>query len=219
MVPRSRVVGIPKNAPREEVRRLLLEHGHTRMPVYDGTIDNIVGYVTTTDVLALGWEHDLIIVDDIIRRAPFVPQTMSATHVLHDLRARRAWIAVVVDEYGGVAGLVTVEDLVEEIVGELFSEREKPVDVIRREEDGAATVRGELPIREANRELGLELPEDDDWSTVAGLCISLAGGIPSPGTRLRSGAVELEVLDATARAVRSVRVRRTEPPGVDPSIP
>jgi putative hemolysin len=208
MVPRNQVVAIPKNAPPEEVRRLLLEHGHTRMPVYDGSLDNVVGYITTTDVLALLWERDLLVLDDIIRLPLFVPEMAKATRVLHDLRAKRMWLAVVVDEHGGVAGLVTVEDLVEEVVGELFSERETPPELIRREGDGVTVVRGDLPIREANRELGLDLPEGDGWSTLAGLCVSLAGAIPKPGAHLKVGEVELEVVDASPRAVRLVRIRR-----------
>ena len=109
-----------------------------------------------------------------------MPETAKATRVLHDLRSQRLWMAVVVDEHGGVAGLVTVEDLIEEVVGELFSERETPAELIRREADGAALVRGDLPIREANRELALDLPGGDGWSTVAGLTVSLSGGASGP---------------------------------------
>jgi putative hemolysin len=208
MVPRSQVVGIPRSASPDEVRRLLLEHGHSRMPVYEGSLDEIAGYVTTTDVLALLWERDLLVLDDIIRPPLFVPETAKATRVLRDLRTKRLWVAVVVDEHGGVSGIVTVEDLVEEIVGELFSEREEPPEVIRREGDGAAVVRGDLPVREANRELGLALPEGDGWSSVGGLCVALAGGIPKPGARFEAGDAELEVVEASARAVQRVRIRR-----------
>lgn len=215
MVPRNHVVAIPKDAPPQEVQRLLLEHGHTRMPVYEGSLDNVVGYVTTTDVLALLLERDLLVIEDIIRPPLFVPETAKATRVLHDLRSQRLWMAVVVDEHGGVAGLVTVEDLIEEVVGELFSERETPPELIRQEGDGVAVVRGDLPIREANRQLDLDLPEGDGWSTVAGLCVSLAGGIPKPGARVRANDVELEVLEAGPRAVRLVRIRRPTRPIAD----
>ena len=215
MVPRNHVVAIPKSASPEEVRRLLLEHGHTRMPVYEGSLDNIVGYVTTTDVLALLLERDLLVIEDIIRPPLFVPETAKATRVLHDLRSQRLWMAVVVDEHGGVAGLLTVEDLIEEVVGELFSEREKPPELIHQEADGAALVRGDLPIREANRDLSLDLPEGDGWSTVAGLAVSLAGGIPRVGARINVGDVEMEVVEASPRAVRRVRIRKLARPATD----
>jgi putative hemolysin len=118
-----------------------------------------------------------------------------------------------VDEHGGVSGIVTMEDLLEELVGELFPERAAPQPTIVKEPDGAAVVRGDLPIREVNRVLELDLPESDDWSTVAGLCISLAGRIPEAGTRLTSGRITLDVLEATPRQVRRVRVRAAGPAG------
>jgi len=208
MIPRNRVAGIPRGATPEEVRRLLLEEGHSRMPVYQGTLDNVVGYITARDVLSVAWEGDLVVLEDILRPPLFLPTTTPAIRVLKELQRRRMRLAFIVDEHGGLAGLVTLEDLVEELVGELFSEDESPEEAVRREPDGSALVRGDLPIREANRLLDLDLPEGEGWSTVAGLAIALAAGIPPPGARLRSGDVSLEVVEATPHAVRLVRVRR-----------
>jgi putative hemolysin len=213
MVPRSLIRAIPVSAPPDEVRRTLLEQGHARMPVYRGTLDDVVGYVTAMDVLALQWERDLVVLDDIVRPPVFVPKSASAVSVLRQLREKRLWLAVVVDEHGGVAGLVTLEDLLEELVGELFTEREAPEPAIRKEPDGAFLVRASMPVREVNRELGLALPEGEGWSTLAGLAIALAGGIPRIGARLvASGGATLEVVEATARLVRTVRLR---PPPAD----
>jgi putative hemolysin len=128
-------------------------------------------------------------------------------------------IAIVVDELGSTAGIVTMEDLIEELVGEIFSEHDKaPEDQIVTEPDGAARVQAVMPIRDINRALNLDLPEDDDFTTLAGLVLSLAGKIPSAGTSLRteSGYV-LEVVEANARRVRVVRVRRPTRPG-EPAV-
>jgi len=214
MIPRNRVIAIPRTATVQEIRRLLLEEGHTRMPVYEGTLDNVVGYLTARDVLAVAWEGNLIVLDDILRPPFFLPTTTPAVRALKEMQRRRLRLAFVVDEHGGLAGIVTMEDLVEELVGELFSEHESPEEPVRSEPTGSALVRGDLPIRDANRLLDLDLPEGE-WSTVAGLTVALAGGIPAPGTRLRAGDVAIEVVDATPRAVRLVRVRRepVSPPG------
>jgi putative hemolysin len=190
MIPRTRINGLPRGASAAEMRRVLLEEGHSRMPVYEGTLDNIVGYVTARDVLAVAWEGDLVLLEDILRPALFVPTSAPAIRVLKDLQRRHMRIAFVVDE--------------------------RPEEAVRKEPDGSALVRGDLPIREANRLLELELPEEEAWSTIAGLVVALSGGIPTSGTRVRSGDVLLEVVNATPRAVREVRIRREARPGASP---
>lgn len=207
MVPRSKVNGLPRDASPEELKRLLLEEGRSRMPVYDGTLDNVVGYVMAKDLAAMAWEKELIVLADLVRPVHFVPQTARAVQVLRDLQTRRTQIAVVVDEHGGVAGLITLEDLVEELVGEIVGEREEAETLFQRQPDGSALVKGEAPVREVNRALGLELPEGEDYSTVAGLCIALSGAVPERGARLLLEGAELEVLDASPRVVRLVRIR------------
>ena len=207
MVPRGRIVALPRSASEEELRRVLLEEGHARIPVFERSLDEIVGYLVAREALALVWEKSLIVLDDLVRPALFVPETAPAAQVLRDLQARQSHLAIVVDEHGGVAGLVTLEDLVEELVGEILGEAEEATPWVHREPTGSAVVRGDAPIREVNRELGIDLQEGRDYSTVAGLSIALAGGIPSPGARLvaHDGTV-LEILEASPRQVRRVRV-------------
>lgn len=208
MVPRSRMVGLPRGASQEDLKRLLLEQGRTRMPVYDGTLDNVVGYVMAKDLAAMAWERELIVLEDLIRPVHFVPETARAVHVLRDLQRRRTQIAVVVDEHGGVAGLLTLEDLVEELVGDILGEREEPVPLYQAEPDGSALVRGDAPIREVNRALDLDLPEGD-YTTVAGLCIALSGAVPERGARLATqDGTTIEVVEASPRVVRLVRLTR-----------
>jgi len=208
MVPRSRIVALPKDAPQEELKRLLLEEGHSRMPVFDGTLDGIVGYVLAKDLAAMAWERQLIVLADLLRPVHYVPASARAVQLLREMQRRRTQLAVVVDEHGGVAGLITLEDLVEELVGEIVGEQEQPEALFQPEPGGTALVRGDAPIREANRALDLELPEGDGYSTVAGLCIALAGAVPERGARLRApDGTEIEVVEASPRVVRLVRLR------------
>jgi len=207
MVPRSRIVALPRDAPQEDLKRMLLEEGRSRMPVYDGSLDGIVGYVMAKDLAAMAWEKHLIVLDDLIRPVLFVPATAKAVHVLREMQRRRTQMAVVVDEHGGVAGLLTLEDLVEELVGDILGEQEQPEALFQAEPGGTALVRGDAPIREVNRALDLDLPEGEGYTTVAGLCIALAGTVPERGTRLQaSDGTQIEVLDASPRLVRLVRL-------------
>jgi len=220
MVPRSRIVALPRDASQDELKRLILEEGRSRMPVYDGSLDNLAGYVMAKDLAAMAWEHQLIVLDDLLRPVHFVPSSARAVHVLREMQRRRTQLAVVVDEHGGVAGLLTLEDLVEELVGEIIGEREEPQALFQREPGGSALVRGDAPIREVNRALGLELPEGEGYTTVAGLCIALAGAVPERGTRLRTpDGTEIEVVDASPRLVRLARLRPPAGPARAPGAP
>ena len=209
MVPRTQVVALKRHATPDEVRRMLLEEGHSRMPVYDGDLDHISGYVVAKDLLSFALEQQLILLEDVLRPAYFIPEGMRALDALQQMQVRRLQLALVVDEQGGLLGLVTMKDLVEELVGSMASEREEaPTEHVRREPDGTMLVDALAPIREANRELApLELPEDGNWTTVGGLCLALAGAIPPVGARftLEGGAV-LEVTEASARRVKQVRI-------------
>jgi putative hemolysin len=207
MVPRSRIVALPRSASQDELKRMLLEEGRSRMPVYDGSLDELVGYVMAKDLAAIAWERQLIVLDDLIRPVLFVPVTAKAVHVLREMQRRRTQIAVVVDEHGGTTGLLTLEDLVEELVGDILGEQEQPEALFQQEPGGTALVRGDAPIREVNRALDLDLPEGDGYSTIAGLCIALAGSVPERGTRLHApDGTQVEVLDASPRVVRHVRL-------------
>jgi putative hemolysin len=217
MIPRSRIVGLRRRASAEEIRQVLLEHGHSRMPVYEETLDNIVGYVIAKDLLGVAWEGTLIVLEDVLRPPYFVFESMRAIDALKELQKRRMQLAIVVDERGGVLGLVTMEDLVEELVGDILSETETPEELIKREGPTTVVVQGTASLREVNRALGLELEEGHGYSTVGGLCAARTGDIPPPGARitLEDGMV-LEVLEATPRRVRTVRIHL---PPQEPAAP
>ena len=214
MVRRDRIAAVPRDTPAAEVQRVLLESGHNRLPVYDGDLDHIIGYVTARDVLGLPWEQQATAIAEVVRPLFAVPLTAKVGGVLRDMQARRIKIAVVVDEHGGTAGLVTAEDLVEEIVGDIFGEDERPEEMIRIEPDGTALVPGWCPTRKVNRAFRTALPITRDSTTIAGLCLALALAVPTVGSKLQApdGTV-LEVVDASPRRVRTVRLhRRAEPP-------
>jgi putative hemolysin len=208
MIPRQDVVMIPKDLSREQLRSVLLEHRYSRIPVYDGSVDNVVGYITVKDVLALAWERDLIVLEDIVRSPFFIPDSKPVVALLTEMREQHMPFAIVVDEHGGMSGIVTMEDLVEEVVGEIFTEHRRTVrESIEKQLDGSVVVSGITPIREINRSLGIELPEDGAWNTIAGLCLVLASGVPKPGARFTTdNGIELEVVEASARRVRAVRI-------------
>ena len=210
MLPRNRIDAIPRNATFEEVKQILLEAGHARMPVYEGSLDNIVGYVSAKDILALAWEGRLVVLEDLIRPPLFLPESTRATQILEEMRRRRTAITFVVDEHGGLSGLLTLRDLIEEVLGVLSTDEDEVAEeFVRIEAEGRAVVRGHTPIRELNRALATDLPEDEDYSTVAGYCLALAGGIPQRDTRLTApDGTCLEILDASPHLVRLVRVTR-----------
>lgn len=207
MVPRNRVVAIRRGAPPEEVQRVILEEGHSRMPVFDGSIDNIVGYVVARDVLALAWEKGLVVLEDILRPPHKVPEQTRALDLLRELQRRRTQMAIVVDENGGLSGLVTVEDLIEELVGDIMSEDDVVEQYFVREPQGTILVQGWAAVRKVNRDLHLDLPVGKDRTTVAGLCMTLAQAIPQAGERLTTdNGTVLEVIEASPRRVRRVRI-------------
>jgi putative hemolysin len=213
MIPRNRIAALPLRASTDQVRQFTLEERRSRIPVYDGTLDNVVGYVSAKDVSAMAWEGQLIVLQDLLRPIKLFPETVAAIEVLRFMRRERQRIVVVVDEHGALSGIVTFEDLVEELVGDVFSEHDEEEHLIVRAPDGSAVVRGEVPLREINRELGLALEEAEGITTLAGLCTKLASGIPNRGARLAANdGIVLVVVDATARSVRKVRIVPPGPP-------
>lgn len=223
MVPRKAIVAIEKGGTVAELRRLFAGRYHTRLPVYQGSIDSIVGIVSIHDAFERGGEGTI---DHLIRPAMFVPEQTRAVDLLPRLQAAEEEIAIVVDEHGGTAGLVTRIDVAEELFGHASDAPPGGSgESIRRDADGSVTILGTAPLREVNRALDLRLPEDGDWSTMGGLCVGLAGRIPKKGEHIAvPNGPTLEIADASPRRVRAVRVRlpsdgaqgASGPPGLRP---
>ncbi|HEY7372181.1 MAG TPA: hemolysin family protein [Polyangia bacterium] len=207
MIPRARIDALPIRATTEQIRRFLLEERRSRIPIYDKSLDDILGYASAKDIVSLAWDGGPVVLPDLVRGVKVFPETVQAIEVLRFMRRERQRIAVALDEHGTVSGMVTFEDLVEELVGDIFSEHDDEVPPLARQPDGSAVVRGDTPIREVNRELGIELEVPPGVSSIAGLCHALAGGIPNRNARLAAGdGSVLVVLEATPREVKRVRV-------------
>jgi len=220
MVPRQNVVMLPQDATAETIKRMVSERPHTRLPVYGSGPDDIVGYVHIKEIATRSWQAGTLELGDVLRPPFFVPETKPAVDLLRDMQARRVPLAIVVDERGGLAGVVTIEDLVEELVGEIFNEHAKVSASITREPSGSAVVPGTMAIRELNRALDLDLPDDGDWNTIAGLCIGVAGHILATGEKVTlPNGVQVEVVDASPRRIRSLRIHPAHASGEEASDP
>ena len=212
MLPRTRVVAIQEMATEAEVWRLLRSERYSRYPVCRETLDEIVGVFLAKDL----WLHDgkePFSLKRFVREAVYVPQTRPAERVLEDLRRTRAHLAVVLDEYGGTAGIVTLEDLVEEIVGDIADE----YDIIARESvavGGVLELAGTLSLVDVRSDHDIPIP-DGPWSTLGGYVFSRLGHVPRIGNRADFPGGELEVMAVDGRRVAAVRVHRTPAPERD----
>lgn len=215
MVHRRYVVGLQRTAGLAELKDALLVKGHRRIPIHGGSLDNVLGYVSWRDIIGRVWNGERVVVDEILRPCRFVPETKPAIDLLREMQEARTHLAIVVDEHGGTSGIVTLEDLLEELVGEIVSEHDKEAPQVHRQDDGSWIVLGSAPIRDVARELGIELPGEEEAVTISGLCVQLGEGhIPSAGTVLLApDGTQIEVLEASARRVRRVRLR--VPPKVE----
>ncbi len=182
--------------------KVIGDRGHSRLPIYDERIDNIIAYVSVGDLLG---KRPTTPIRELMKAAHVVPETKSSADLLLDLKARGEHLAVVVDEYGGVSGIVTLEDLIEEIVGEIEDEHDEPeVEQPGGELEGII-MEGSKDLDRVNEELALELP-DGDYETLAGFIMSLTGRIPSRGEKIRHKAATFEILESTDRAIQKIKV-------------
>jgi len=183
MVPRIDMICIPTKTSPEDAVKIIAKAGHSRIPLYKNRVDNITGVLYAKDLLlAMGKPEPIRSLQDIAREPYFVPEAKRIADLLSEFRKERIHIAIVVDEYGGTAGLVTLEDLIEEIIGEIQDEYDIEEVPVRKLSNNVFIVEAKLPIDEVNEELGIALPEEE-VDTFGGLIYSLAGAIPKPGDR------------------------------------
>jgi putative hemolysin len=210
MKPRPDIVAVPTNTTVEQFVELLREKPYSRVPVFEGTIHNVKGIVHAQDVLQVpDTEARSRTVDTLMRKdVYFVPESKRGSDLLREMQKNNIRMAIVVDEYGGVAGLVTIEDLVEEIVGEIGDEHEKGE--IIRENDHSYLVAGNMDVDRLDELFGMR-PEGKESATVAGLVSELAGRIPQKGEIVEEDGLRFEVLESTERRVKRVRISVVEP--------
>jgi putative hemolysin len=210
MKPRPAMFAVPTDTTVERFIEMLRTKHYSRVPVYEGTVHNIKGIVYTQDVLQVpDSEAHMRTLDTIMRSdVYFVPESKLGSDLLREMQKQNIRMAIVVDEYGGVAGLVTIEDLVEEIVGEIRDERDKPE--IVRERDGSFVVSGGMDVDRLVELFGIK-PEGKDSATIAGLVSELAGRIPAKGEIVEEDGLRFEVVESTDRKVERVRVTTVQP--------
>jgi CBS domain containing-hemolysin-like protein len=208
MTPRPEIVALEIHATLAEVRKTLEDSGHSRIPVYDGTLDHIVGVLYARDLLKhLGQSPEQFNIRSAIRPAAFVPETKPLRDLLRDFRRQKVHIAVVADEYGGTAGIVTIEDILKELVGDLGDEHEPAGDtVFRKVSDNVAEADARIPIAVLNQKLALNLSEDADYETLGGFVSVTMGHVPTPGTSFEHENVRYTVIAGEPQRVDRVKI-------------
>jgi putative hemolysin len=213
MTPRTEICALPIESSIIAARQLMVEEKYSRLPVYRGSIDNIEGVVYVRDLLQAWAENkEHLRIDAILRDAFFVPETKSAADLLKDMQVHHVQLAIVIDEYGGVAGIVTLEDILEEIVGEIEDEdieEEEIIEIVEGSE-GYWDVLGSTEIDKIERLFDLEF-DDDDFTTIAGLVTSEAGYVPKVGEKLRVYGLDVEILRADEKKINLLRLRPADP--------
>jgi putative hemolysin len=207
MTPRPQIKALDVETPPDLVLGRAVEINHARIPVYQTTSETIVGVVTLKNLLRAVTRDEPLRLPSLMQPALFVPETAQISHLLRQLQQTRQGVAMVVDEYGSVVGLATVEDAVEEIVGEIRDEAERPTDFITRLPDGSVILDGMTPLQEVERHLGLALPEPRNYTTVAGLLLDTLKSVPTRGTAVVVAERRWVVLDMEGARIRRVSVR------------
>ena len=212
MVPRIDIAAIPASASFDEAIETIVEHGHSRIPVYEESVDEILGILYAKDLLpiltkAIATRPDL---KSLLRTPVYIPESMTVDDLLHEFQRRKVHIAIVLDEYGGTAGLVTIEDLLEEIVGEIQDEYDEEEPMVVRLSEDEARVDGRASVDELVDlfDTNLDLEDEDEYDTVGGLIYHRIGGIPSPGDRIDVDGLSLTVETTDGRRVGKVLVVR-----------
>jgi CBS domain containing-hemolysin-like protein len=209
MVPRQDMITIAADAEIGELVALANEHGYSRYPVTNSA-GEVTGMVLTKDVLgahAAGQEVGRL--TEFVREIAFVPENKRASDLLREMQAQKTHLAMVVDEYGDITGVITIEDLLEELVGEIADEHDSPEELLQSVEDGVYRADGRLEVQALGDAFAVHLP-DEEWDTVAGLVLGLAGRVPEEGERFEINGLELEVDRLQGRRVSSVLARRAE---------
>jgi putative hemolysin len=212
MTPRTEIVALPITATVREARDVMIESKYSRLPVYREQIDNIEGLIYVRDLLQCWPEcREDETIASLLRMVYFVPETKAVADLLEEMQKAHVQLAIVIDEYGGIAGLVTVEDILEEIVGEIEDEdieHEEIIEIVEGD-NGYYDVLGSTEIAKIERLFDMEI-EDDDFTTIAGLVISESGYVPRAGAHLTLRGLDVEVIEADDRRINRLRLRRAE---------
>jgi len=208
MVPRTDMICCPLTAALEEVLAAIISSGHSRVPIFEGTTDRIVGVVYAKDLLKYwGRPPEEVETAQVMRTPYFVPETKNIEELLQEFRTKRVHMAIAIDEYGGTSGLITIEDLIEEIVGDIQDEYDLEEEWLIEEADGSVLVDARLNIEDLEERFETTIPKEK-FDTVGGYLCDLLGHVPQAGEEIRAGELLLTVVECDARKIRKVRIRR-----------
>ncbi|MEM1283124.1 MAG: hemolysin family protein [Chlamydiota bacterium] len=216
MIPRVDVCSLESNTTIREAAKLLEGEGYSRVPVYEENVDNIVGILMYKDILSKFMEYEEKGNEATVLEAPistiqkpplYTPETKKISDLLQDFRKKQTHMAIVVDEYGGTEGIITIEDILEDIVGEIADEYDVEEDMFTSVADGTWIVDPRMSILDSEEQLGIKIPQDGDYDTIGGYLVHCAGEIPQQGFKVHSDEFEVEVLKSSQRSVEKVKVR------------
>ncbi len=213
MLHRTKLTAAPANTPVLEILRMAIDDGFTRIPVYQDSIDNIIGFVHIKDLFRLHVAGQAEITD-IVREVVYVPETLPAAEIWEKLNTRRKYLAIVFDEYGGTEGLITFEDLIEEVFGELQDEFDEEMALFAKDGEGRIYLRGDLLVSDVNEYLELDLPDEAD--TLSGLVFSTLGRAPEEGDRVAVGEIVIRVESMEDLGVSEISLQLPPSDGDDP---
>ena len=211
MTPRVDIEGLKDEATIDECIDKVKHSRHSRFPIYHETVDNIRGVIHVKDLLRLiAQDQENRSVNDITKKISIVPETMPINDLLKQMQVQNSQMAVVVDEYGGTAGIVCMEDIIEELVGEIRDEYDHAEKEIQKRPDGSILVKANLAVNDLNEELNLSIPESDEYDSIGGYVISELGTIPKPGDTLSAIGLEISVQNASPRRIHTLLLKPTE---------
>jgi len=218
MIPRTEMISIRSDATIEEILDLTIKHGHTRIPVYAENIDNIVGILNVKDLLKF-WSKSISEKDILsnLRKPYYIPETKNTHHLLHELKQKKYHIAIVIDEYGGTSGLVTLEDLIEEIVGEIHDEHDMKKGDIVELNDGYTLIDGRVEIEVIEDYLDIKF-EEGKFETLGGFILNVIKKIPVTGEIIHVDNLEMIIESADERSIKKVKLKRLDKSHSEKSI-
>jgi CBS domain containing-hemolysin-like protein len=208
MTPRTGIVGIDIKLEQDTILRKITEEGYSRFPVYEADLDHITGVIHTRDVINMLVHSKLIILDDLIRPVMFVPDSKLISSLMQEFQSKQQHLAIVLDEFGGTAGLITMEDILEEIVGEIRDEHDVEVDPFILLEDNLCRVEATLPLEDFQKKFQVRLLEENSADTVAGYVVNFTGRLPQQGEKVTIGNLEFHVTQVKGPRMERLRVRK-----------
>ena len=215
MIPRTDMIALEANDTLADAVKLFIEQGHSRIPVYEESPDNIIGILYVKDTLKNLLDGDLSCeVRTLLRKPIFVPETIRTAEVLENMRREHIHIAIIVDEYGGVAGIVTMEDILEQIVGEIQDEYDEETPEIQKLEDGSYLVQGIISLEDLSEALGSEF-ESEDAETLGGLVLTLSGSFPEVGEVFNYNGWRIKVIELEDHRITTLNMTKIEPENSD----